>query len=79
MVKFITSTLSRAETSKYTREYNTYGLREELLYPIKMNDSPLGQPQPDANLATYLIHLKEFQKSNVRIEKNGSKVRLLKD
>ena len=81
MVKFI---LSRRhadmyiETSRYTREYNTYGVREELLYPIKMNDSSLGQPQPDANLATYLINLKEFQKSNVKIEKNGSKVRFSK-
>ena len=77
MVKFIFST-NFGETSKYTREYNTYGEREELLYPIKMNESSLGQPQPDANLATYLINLKEFQKSNVRIEKNGSKVRFIK-
>ena len=78
MVKFIISSDDSGETSKYTREFNTYGVREELLYPIEMNDSPLGQPQPDANLATYLINLKEFQKSNVKIEKNGNKVRLSK-
>ena len=77
MVKFIISRYG-CETSKYTREYNTYGVREELLYPIKMNDSSLGQPQPDANMATYLINLKEFQKSTVKIKKNGSKVRLSK-
>ena len=78
MVKFILSGDDFGETSRYTREYNTYGLREELLYPIEMNDSPLGQPQPDANLATYLINLKEFKKSKVKIEKNGSKVWFLK-
>ena len=81
MVKFIISRRHAdmyIETSRYTREYNTYGVREELLYPIKMNDSSLGQPQPDANLATYLINCKEFRKSNIRIQKNGSKVRLSK-
>ena len=82
MVKFIISRRPcgdiDVETSKYTREYNTYGVREELLYPIKMNDSSLGQPQPDTNLATYLINCKEFRKSNIKIQKNGSKVRLSK-
>ena len=78
MVKFIISTGRYGETSMYTHEFNTYGVREELLYPIGMNDSSLGQPQPDANLVTYLIKFKEFQKSNVRIEKNGSKVRFFK-
>ena len=80
MVKFIISREpTYEETSKYTREFNTYGVREELLYPIKMNDSYPGQPQPDTNLATYLIKFKEFQKSNkVKIEKNGSKVRFFK-
>ena len=76
MVKYIIPrTFGTGETSKYTREFNTYGVGEELLYPIKMNDSSLGKSQPDKNLATYLIILKEFKKSNVRIEKNGSKVR----
>ena len=79
MVKFIIfSKFGSIETSKYTHEYNTYGVREELLYPIKMNDSSLGQPQPGTNLATYLMNFKEFEKPNVRIAKNGSKVRFLK-
>ena len=73
MVKFLISNHFRTETSKYTREFNTYGVGEELLYPIEINDSFLGQPQPDATLATYLIKLKEFQKSYVEIEKNRSK------
>ena len=78
MVKFIIfSKFGSIETSKYTHEYNTYGVREELLYPIKMNDSSIGQPQPDAYLASYLVNFKEFEKSNIRIEKNGSKVRFL--
>ena len=66
------------EASWYSREFNTYGVGEELLYPIEMNDSDLGQPQPDTNLATYLIKLKEFQKSTVEIEKNASKARIYK-
>ena len=74
MVKYIILTDS-GETSKYTQEYNTYDVADELLFPIKMNKSYLRQPQPDTNLATYLIKFKEFQKSNVNIEKNGSKVR----
>ena len=78
MVKFIISRDYGGETSKYTREYNTYGVREELLYPIEMNDSSLKQPQPDANLATYLIKFQLFKKSNVRIKKNGSKGRFFK-
>ena len=66
------------EISKYTCEYDSYGVREELLYPIKMNRSTLGQPQPDTNLATYLIQFKEFEKTNVKIEKKGNEVRLFK-
>ena len=71
----------------YTQEYNTY-FDDELLYPIEMNTTYLidlnrnlnhkRQPQPDTNLATYLIKL-EFQKSrvtieNVRLENNASQV-----
>ena len=79
MVKFIISREpTYEETSKYTREFNTYGVREELLYPIKINDSYPGQPQPDTNLATYLVKLKEFQKSTVEIKKNASKARYYK-
>ena len=78
MVKFILDRGLSREISKYSCEFNTYGVGEELLYPIEMNDSPLGQPQPDTNLATYLIQLKEFQKSNVEIEKNAGKARFYK-
>ena len=80
MVKFIIST-DGYETSKYTREYNTYGVGEELLYPIEMNVSCIGQEQveqPDANMATYLINYQGFQKSNVVIKKKESKVRFFK-
>ena len=77
MVKFLISFFGNI-TSRYTREFNTYGVGEELLFPIEMNDSDLGQPQADTNLATYLIKLKEFQKSNVEIKKNGDKERFLK-
>ena len=77
MVKFLISSLY-GETSKYSREFNTYGVGEELLYPIEMNDSDLGQPQPDTNLATYLVKFKEFQKSTLEIKKNASKARFYK-
>ena len=59
--------------TKFLREYNTYGVGEELLYPVKMNDSLLGQPQPETDLATYLITCNEFQKFNVIIKKNVNK------
>ena len=78
MVKFLISQDSGRETSKFTREFNTYGVGEELLYPIEMNESFLGQPQPDTNLATYLIKFKEFQKSTVEIKKNACKDRFHK-
>ena len=78
MVKFIISRTQGGETSKYTREYNTYGVGEELLFPIKINATDLKQSQPDANLATYLIKFKEFKKLNVKIEKDGSKARFSK-
>ena len=78
MVKFIISTRS-GETSKYTHEFNTYDVREEFLYPIEMNDipGPDGGPQPDVNLATYLINVTEFKKPNVEIEKDGTKAGFL--
>ena len=75
MVKFIISGDRQRETSKYSREFNTYGVGEELLFPIEMNDSFLGEPQPDTILATYLVKFKEFQKSTVEIKKNASKAR----
>ena len=78
MVKFIlTREGDTREFTRFSREFNTYGVGEELLYPIKMNDSSIGQTQPDTNLATYLINVKEFQRSNVKIKKNGNKAWLL--
>ena len=78
MVKFLILNALGRETSKYSHEFNTYGMREELLFPIEMNDSFPGQPQPDTNLAIYLIKLKEFQKSTVEIKKNENKARFYK-
>ena len=61
------------ELTKFSREFNTYGVGEELLHPVRMNESFIGPPQPETNLATYLITFKEFQKSNVEIKKNTNK------
>ena len=74
MVKYIISTRLGTEMTKFSREFNTYGVGEELLYPVQKNDSSIGQPQPVINLATYLINFQEFQKSNVEIKRNGNKV-----
>ena len=73
MVKYTITRENSAEITKFSREFNTYGVGEELLYPVRMNDSLLGQPQPATNLATYLIKFQEFQKSNVEVTKNGHK------
>ena len=81
MVKYIISkerngfeyTCTRFICTRFSREFNTYGAGEELLYPVEMNDSSIGQPQPGTNLATYLIKFQEFQKSNVEVTKNGHK------
>ena len=72
MVKYIlTRESDGTEITKFSREFNTYGVGEELLYPVQINDSSIGQPQPETNLATYLINFKEFQKSYVEIRKSG--------
>ena len=74
MVKFtITREDNGDEFSRFSREFNTYGVGEELLYPIEMNDSSIGQLQPETNLATFLIYFQEFQKSNVEVRKSGNK------
>ena len=40
MVKwYIISEEGIVEYTKFSREYNTYGVGEELLYPVEMNDS----------------------------------------
>ena len=73
MVRYIITLENGTEMTKFSRELNTYGAGEELLHPVQMNDSSIGQPQPETNLATYLINFKEFQKSNVEVRKNGNK------
>ena len=54
------------EIVKFTRMFNEYGMGEELLFPIKLNQSPTGNLE--TNLATYLINFKEFKKSQVEIK-----------
>ena len=81
MVKYImtrgdimsTNKLFGVEFTRFSREFNTYGVGENLLYPVEMNDSSNGQPQPQTYLAAYLITFQEFQKSNVEVRKNGNK------
>ena len=73
MVKYIITTENSTEINRFSCEFNTYGVGEELLYPVEMNDSSIGQPQPETNLATYLVIFQEFQKSNVEVRKDGNK------
>ena len=61
------------DITKFSREFNIYGVGEELLHPVEVNDSSVGRPQPEINLATYLINFLEFQKSNVEIKRNRNK------
>ena len=73
MVKYTIRENNGPESTRFSRELNTYGVGEELLYPVQMNDSSSGQQQPETNLATYLINFQEFQKSKVEIKKKGNK------
>ena len=73
MVKYTITLENGTEITKFSREFNTYGVGEELLHPVQMNDSSIGQQQPETNLATYLINFQEFQKSNVEVWKNENK------
>ena len=74
MVKYtITRQDNGAEFTKFCREFNTYGVGEELMHPVEMNDSSIGQPQPETYLAIYLIKFQEFQKSNVEVRNNNNK------
>ena len=73
MVKYTITQVDGIEITRFSREFNTYGVGEELLYPVKVNDSSIGQPQPETYLATYLINYQEFQKSNVEVKKSGHK------
>ena len=57
--------------TKFTRMFNVYGIGEELLFPIKINQSPSGNLE--TNLATYLIKFKEFKKTQVEIKLENNK------
>ena len=67
MVKY-TVEGSQGDLVKFTRELNVYGVDEELLYPIKLNDCSRGSSE--TNLATYLVKHKEFQKTSVKVVKS---------
>lgn len=56
------------ENTKFTRQLNVYGIGEELLFPIKLNDGKY-----ETNLATYLVKTKEFEKTSVKVSKNAEK------
>ena len=63
---------AKFKITKFTRELNTYGfdengMGEELLFPILLNDKSGGNQE--TNLATYLIKYKEFEKTEVKINK----------
>ena len=57
------------ENTKFTRELNTYGIGEELLFPIRLTGNQ------ETNLATYLVKYKEFKKTSVKIKKVADKER----
>ena len=64
------------ENAKFTREVNTYGfdengIGEELLFPIRLNDTSGGNQK--TNLATYLVKYMEFEKTSVTITKINDK------
>ena len=71
MVKYTVLNRKRiCKNTKFTRELNTYGadengMREELLFPIRLNGKP-GENHK-TNLATYLVKYKEFEKTYVKI------------
>ena len=66
------------ENTKFTRELNTYGFDkngfgEELLFPIRLNQSTGGNQE--TNLATYLVKYMEFEKAFVKIKNDAGKDR----
>ena len=68
MVKFTVrneQAYEKCENAKFTRELNTYGFDqngsgEELLFPIRLNESSGGNQE--TNLATYLVKYKNSRK-----------------
>ena len=79
MVKFtVWDDIGKRENTKFTRELNTYGfdgngIGEELLFPIRLNESSGGNQE--TNLATYLVKYMEFEKSSIIIKMVNDKVR----
>ena len=81
MVKFTVrneQAYEKCENAKFTRELNTYGFDqngsgEELLFPIRLNESSGGNQE--TNLATYLVKYKEFERSCVKIKVDAGKER----
>ena len=77
MVKFtVWNKLFEVEKAKFTRELNTYGfdrkwIGEELLFPIRLNESAGGNQE--TNLATYIVKYMEFEKTSVKINEVNDK------
>ena len=79
MVKFTVwndNDVIKRENTKFTRELNTYGfdengIGEELLFPIRLNESSAGNQETD--MATYLVKYMEFEKTSVKIKKVNDK------
>ena len=67
----IHSTHYNNQVTKFTRELNVYGIREDLLFPISLNDWTT--TKRSVNLATYLVKYKEFEKTSVEIQKHSGK------
>ena len=59
---------ANGKVTKFKRQLNVYGLGEELLFPISLNDR-----KSETNLATYLVKTKRFEKTSVKIQKNSGK------
>ena len=63
MVKFtVWNKKDKCEQTKFTRQLNVYGIDEELLFPITLNDG-----KSVTNLATYLIKTKKISRSDRKI------------
>ena len=56
------------EQTKFTRQLNVYGIGEELLFPIKLNDG-----KSETDLATYLVKTRGFEKTFVKISETAGK------
>ena len=57
--------IPNCEVTKFTRQLNVYGMKEELLFPIRLNDG-----KSETILATYLVKTKGLEKTTVKITEN---------